>query len=281
LEGSLVVGGESFRRQADELRRGVDYIVATPGRLNDHLKERTMKLSQVAILVLDEVDRMLDMGFLPQIKEVLKYLPVTRQTLLFSATLPQEVARFVDPLVSEPVRVSVGDSARPIGLVTEKVIQIRNEQKGEYLLRELATTKGKVLVFVRTKSRTKRVARLLEGKGLRAVCLHGGRSQAQRKQALERFRNGSHPILVATDLAGRGLDIIDIDRVVNFDVPMTREDYIHRLGRAGRAGRAGSATSFVEIGNADEERIVTGKKTRKEFLYCSPASPRGSHQKYR
>ena len=233
LTGSLVVGGESFRRQADELSRDIDYIVATPGRLNDHLRERTADLSQVSVLVLDEVDRMLDMGFLPQIKEVLRGVPKKRQTMLFSATLPENVLRFVNPLVSEPVRVTVGTSTSSTLQINEKVVRVRQEEKLPRLLEQLRGQKGKVLIFVRTQSRTYRLIRALEREGFRAVCLHGGRTQGQRKQALERFRGGSHPYMVATDLAGRGLDIVDIDHVINFDVPETREDYIHRIGRTG------------------------------------------------
>lgn len=256
LNGSLVVGGESFRRQADELGRGCEYVVATPGRLNDHLDRGTVDLSSVSILVLDEVDRMLDMGFLPQLKQILGRIPKKRQTMLFSATLPKEVTRFVDTLVNEPLRISVGDTAAPNLQITQTVRTLTSLEKNAALVEELKTRKGKVIVFVRTQSRTQRLERLLEKDGIDAVVLHGGRTQAQRKQALEAFRNGRPGIMLATDLAGRGIDIVDIDHVINYDVPATREDYIHRIGRTGRAGLKGEAVSFVEIGNRDEMRVV-------------------------
>jgi len=258
LEGALVVGGESFHRQTSEIRRGVDYIIATPGRLNDHLQQRTIDLSKVCFLVLDEVDRMLDMGFLPQIKDVMRFVPKQRQTLLFSATLPTEVARFVELLVTSPHRIAVGDSSKPSSQVTQTIRRLGPGDKQRALIEELRARQGKVLVFVRTKSRTQRLLRLLEHEGFEAACLHGGRTQAQRKHALEKFRRGSHPVLIATDLAGRGLDIVDVDTVINFDAPSTREDYIHRIGRTGRLDRTGEAVTFVEQGNADEEQVVTG-----------------------
>jgi superfamily II DNA/RNA helicase len=260
ITGCLVVGGESFSRQANDIDRGVDYIVATPGRLNDHIEQRTVDLSKVEILVLDEVDRMLDMGFLPQIKNILRFVPKERQTLLFSATLPEEVQRFVGPLVKEPVRITVGDATKPNAQVKETIRRVGNGEKPQALLEELKARSGKVLVFVRTQSRTQRLQRTLDREGYNAVCLHGGRTQGQRKRALEVFRGDSNSIMIATDLAGRGLDINDVDHVINFDVPSTREDYIHRIGRTGRAERTGEAVSFVEHGNADEEKVVTGKR---------------------
>lgn len=274
LVGSLVVGGESFRRQADEMRRGVDFIVATPGRLNDHLQYRTARLDKVGVLVLDEVDRMLDMGFLPQIKDVLRHTPKERQTMLFSATLPREVTQFIDPLVQDPVRVAINDVKKANNLVKEDVIRTQPQLKTGLLLKHLQATTGKVLVFVRTKSRTARVVRSLENSGYKVVSLHGGRTQSQRVQALERFRSGTHPIMIATDLAGRGLDVKDIDHVVNFDVPATREDYIHRIGRTGRAGNTGTATSFLIEGDRDEERVVFGKVDQKFGKHRGQMEPR-------
>jgi ATP-dependent RNA helicase RhlE len=262
MVGALVVGGESFGRQERELSRNVDFVVATPGRLNDHLEQRTVDLSTVGILVLDEVDRMLDMGFLPQLERILRALPRDRQTLLFSATLPPAVMKLVNGIVVEPVRVSIDDVARPTTRVREEIVHVEPTEKNALLLRELGVRGGKVLVFARTQSRTERLARLLEKEGVRAVCLHGGRSQAQRKRALEDFRIGRRPVMVATDLAGRGIDVQDIDHVINYDVPGSREDYIHRIGRTGRAGAEGAALSFVVRGDADEETVVTGNRAR-------------------
>ncbi len=276
MYGALVVGGESFGRQERELSQNVDFVVATPGRLNDHLEQRTVDLSSVGILVLDEVDRMLDMGFLPQLKRILGHIPKERQTLLFSATLPPEVTRLVDGIVNvEPVRVSVDDIEKPVVLVKEEILHVEQADKNNLLMEHIKNRSGKMLIFARTQARTQRILRLLEQKGVPAVCLHGGRSQAQRKRALEDFRNGRRPIMVATDLAGRGIDVKDIDHVINYDVPANREDYIHRIGRTGRAGAEGTAISFVVRGDADEEMVVTGKRPRRaEGAGHRPGGPR-------
>lgn len=276
IQGSLVVGGESFARQRREMEDGVDYLVATPGRLNDHLKEQTVDLSRIGILVLDEVDRMLDMGFLPQLRSIFREIPRQRQTLLFSATLPKEVQSLVDGLVQKPIRVAVGDVARPTSNVKEEIRRLSGqEEKNIHLMNELRAREGRRLVFVRTKSRTHRVARLLDREGMHAVIMHGGRSQAQRKAALERFRREENGILVATDLAGRGLDVVGIDHVINYDVPQSREDYIHRIGRTGRAGGSGSAVSFIVEGETDEEFVVTGKRPERKPSAPKAARPQG------
>lgn len=233
LVSTLVVGGESFQRQARDLREGVDFIVATPGRLNDHLEQRTVSLSKVGYLVFDEADRMLDMGFLPQVHQIEKHLPKKRQTLLFAATLPTEVMALTKTLLRNPVRVAIGQISQPIAQVKQQTI--------------------------RTKSRAERLARLFNNKGHKVVHLHGGRSQHQRKQALDRFRNGSHRIMVATDLAGRGIDVVDIEHVINFDVPATRDDYIHRIGRTGRCGKTGFALNLLTAQDRGGEQIISGR----------------------
>ncbi len=233
LVSTLVVGGESFQRQARDLREGVDFIVATPGRLNDHLEQRTVSLSKVGYLVLDEADRMLDMGFLPQVHQIEKHLPKKRQTLLFAATLPTEVMALTKTLLRNPVRVAIGQISQPIAQVKQQTI--------------------------RTKSRAERLARLFNNKGHKVVHLHGGRSQHQRKQALDRFRNGSHRIMVATDLAGRGIDVVDIEHVINFDVPATRDDYIHRIGRTGRCGKTGFALNLLTAQDRGGEQSISGR----------------------
>lgn len=262
VTGSLVVGGESFFRQTSELKRDWDYVVATPGRLNDHLMEGTADLSGVDFLVLDEVDRMLDMGFAPQIKQILQFLPKERQTLLFSATLPPEIQSMAATFLKNPVRVEVGSVEAVASKVTETTIMTKHEEKNEVLLKELETREGKVLVFTRTQSRADRLARLLDQKGHGVVRMHGGCSQGQRKFALNNFRNGTCRILVATDLAGRGIDVNDIEHVINFDVPGSREDYIHRIGRTGRFGKEGNAVNFLEPGDRDGQRVVSGQRTQ-------------------
>jgi len=259
IGGTLVVGGESFHRQVSEMSRDCDYIVATPGRLNDHLMEGTCDLSGVEFLVLDEVDRMLDMGFAPQIKKIMAKVPKNRQTMLFSATLPKEIQSLAAAFLTDPVRVEVGSTETPTSQVTESTIRLNNDEKNDVLLTELAARQGKILVFARTQSRTDRLARLLYQKGHDVVRLHGGCSQGQRKHALANFRSGASRILVATDLAGRGIDVNDIEHVINYDLPGSREDYIHRIGRTGRFGKEGAALNLLVKGDRDGERVVSGQ----------------------
>jgi superfamily II DNA/RNA helicase len=269
LHGALVIGGESFNRQADELDRGVAYIVATPGRLNDHLEAGTLILKGYNFLVLDEVDRMLDMGFIPQIKKIVRQLPTQRQTLLFSATLPQEITAIAAQLLHEPERIAIGEVSQPNVQVVEQTIRTTNEGKIPVIVKELKSRDGKVLVFARTQARTERLAKLLHGQGFPVVKLHGGRSQGQRKQALEDFRSGSRRIMVATDLAGRGIDVSDIEHVINYDVPQSREDYIHRIGRTGRFGRDGFALNLLVTGDRDGEQVLSGEKLPPRMVFRS------------
>ena len=261
--GSLVVGGESFNRQADELMRGVDYIVATPGRLKDHLDEGTIDLSQVSYLVLDEVDRMLDMGFLPQIQEIIRHIPVKRQTLLFSATLPKNMTSLAANLQTNAARIEIGHHSKPAEHVQQSTVQTTMEGKNALTLKELAVREGRVVIFTRTKARAERLSRFLTREGQTCVALHGDKHQSQRKMAMEAFRKGRARILVATDIAGRGIDVPDIEHVINYDVPMTREDYIHRIGRTGRSGKLGQAVTFVSPLDRGSERIITGVDPRK------------------
>lgn len=274
MYGALVVGGESFSRQASELRRGADFIVATPGRLNDHLKRRTVDLSHIGFLVLDEVDRMLDMGFAPQIKQVVRHVPNNRQTLLFSATLPPEIAGLASSFLKDPVRIAIGAPTETATEVKQTTVQTTQQGKNTVLLEELKKREGRVLVFTRTKSRTDRVAQLLDARGHDVVSLHGGRTQGQRKKALENFRTGTHRIMVATDLAGRGIDVNDIRHVINYDVPSTHEDYIHRIGRTGRFGKSGNALTLLVSGDHEGERIVMGKAAPSRVVFRSKSRMR-------
>lgn len=269
LTGALVVGGESFGRQRDILQRGAHYIVATPGRFNDHLQERTMPLNRICFLVLDEVDRMLDMGFAPQIKQILRYLPPVRQTLLFSATLPREVKSLAESYLKDPIRIEIGHKVLPKAQITEETIQTTHQGKNVAVLKELKVRQGKILIFARTQSRTEALARMLYNEGYRVVALHGGRSQGQRKQALSRFKSGTHNIMVATDLAGRGIDVEDIEHVINYDTPQTREDYIHRIGRTARNGKTGRALNFMVPGDPDAEAIFSGIKPKPRVVFRS------------
>lgn len=263
MRGALLVGGESFNRQADDLYHGVDYIVATPGRLNDHLEQNTVDLSVIDILVVDEFDRMLDMGFAPQVKQIMKHVSNDRQTLLFSATLPPEIMNLASSYLKNPERIAINPVLQAAPEVKEETIRTTQPEKNNIILKVMQEREGRILVFTRTKSRTDRLARLLFQKGHDVVSLHGGHTQSQRKMALEKFRRGSHRIMVATDLASRGIDVNDINHVINYDIPESREDYIHRIGRTGRSGKTGNALNLLTELDTDAERILTGKKPEK------------------
>lgn len=244
LTGALVVGGESFARQKREIKGGADYYVCTPGRLIDHL-DAGLKLDSVHMLILDEVDRMLDMGFAPQLKMIVPRIPKERQTLFFSATLPKEIMAIAQTYLRDPVRVSIGAVSQPIERVTQETFPTTHLKKNELLLKHLSEIQGRVLIFTRTKRRTDNVFHLLERNKISVVSLHGGRTQGQRKVALEAFRSGESRIMVATDIAGRGIDVDDIECVINYDLPANREDYIHRIGRTARMGKSGSALNYT------------------------------------
>lgn len=243
---AAVYGGVSISRQADDMRKGAQVIVATPGRLLDHLSRRNVDFRKLEILVLDECDRMLDMGFLPDILKILRHLPRNRQTMAFSATLPPEIARLIDDFMHEPVRVTVGQISKPVDAVRQVVYPVREEDKIRLVQRVLDEEHVKsTIIFARRKDRTEQLANILESKGHRIAQIHGDRSQIQREQALKGFRKGKYDILCATDVAARGLDIDNVTHVVNFDIPPTVDDYVHRIGRTARAEAEGDAITFV------------------------------------
>jgi ATP-dependent RNA helicase RhlE len=250
LPSALVVGGVAYGPQISALRARPAVIVATPGRLVDHLARGTVSLQHVRILVLDEADRMLDMGFKPQLDQIMRGLPSRRQTLLFSATMPSDLGALARIHLHEPVRVAVGPQAVPPPRATQDVYLVESGHKTPLLLSMIAANSGNVLVFARTKHRTDRVTRSLRDAGHAAQRLHSNRSQSQRREALDGFRGGRYRILVATDIAARGIDVAGIARVINYDLPQTAEDYVHRVGRTARADAAGHASSFA----APEER---------------------------
>ncbi len=246
LRTVCVYGGVGIHGQAQALRRGCDIVVATPGRLLDHMDRGNVSFKNLSILVLDEADRMLDMGFMPDIRRILKPVPKTRQTLMFSATFPKEIERFASDMQRDPVRVEIGSIAKPADAVRQGVYTVHPRGKMELLsdlLREPEVRSA--LVFMRTKHRTDRVAKGLRKAGFKAQCIHGDRSQRQRQQAIDGFRRGQYKILVATDVAARGLDVEGITHVVNFDIPNNSDDYIHRIGRTARANADGDAITFV------------------------------------
>jgi ATP-dependent RNA helicase RhlE len=246
LRAAVIVGGESMSRQVSELRAGVQVLVACPGRLIDHLERGTVKLDRIEVLVIDEADRMLDMGFLPQLRRILRTLTQRRQTLMFSATMDPEVARVAREFLSDPVSLRIGDSAAPPPAIRQAIYPVSPENKAPLLLHLLGRDEvNSAIVFTRTKARADRVAKLLVRHRIKAIAIHGGRSQSQRNAALAGFRQGHYAVLVATDVAARGLDIPDVSHVINFDLPEAPDSYIHRIGRTARMGKPGEAFSLV------------------------------------
>ena len=268
LKAAVVFGGVKIGPQISALNKGVDILVATPGRLLDHLSQRTVNLSQVEVLVLDEADRMLDMGFIRDIKKILSLLPTRRQNLLFSATFSNEIKTLADDLLDSPVRVEVPREHLESELVSQCAYSVSKDSKRELLEHLLATTiQGQVLVFTRTKHGADRLCKQLVRSGVQAAPIHGDRSQPQRTKALAEFKTGGVRVLVATDIAARGLDIDQLPFVVNYELPNVPEDYVHRIGRTGRAGALGEAVSLV---SADErtyllaiEKLIAKKIERK------------------
>jgi ATP-dependent RNA helicase RhlE len=251
ITGAAIYGGVGMGPQEHALRTGVDVLIATPGRLIDHLRAPYGKLAHLEYLVLDEADRMLDMGFLPEIRRILRQLPPRRQTLFFSATMPSEIARLANEMLRDPVTIQKQRQAAPAAGITQAIYPVAQELKSSLLAHLL--TRGDIqqaLVFTRTKHRADRLTRFLDSAGVKVERIHGSRSQAQRTAALAGFKNGRFPVLVATDIAARGIDVEALGHVVNFDVPAVPEDYIHRVGRTGRAEATGDAFTFV---SRDEE----------------------------
>ncbi|MDD5463052.1 MAG: DEAD/DEAH box helicase [Methylococcales bacterium] len=246
LHAEAVVGGSSIGVQTRQLRRGCDIVVATPGRLIDHLQQRNINLSTVEILVLDEADRMLDMGFMPDVQRIMSLIPKQRQSLLFSATVPDTIKALAASALNNPVAVEVARQNATADNVSELVYGINREYKRELLSYLIGSNNWRqVLVFVRTKHGADRLEKQLIEDGIRTAALHGDKTQGARNKALEYFKSGKVTVLVATDIAARGLDIDELPHVVNFDLPQVPEDYIHRIGRTGRAGSSGQALSLV------------------------------------
>jgi ATP-dependent RNA helicase RhlE len=254
LSGAAIYGGVGMLPQEQALRRGADVIVATPGRLLDHLRHPYARLDGVEILVLDEADRMLDMGFLPDIRRVLEHVKNRRQTLFFSATMPPPIVALARELLKEPATINIERKSGPAPAIEQALFPVAQELKSGLLAEMLRNgTLERVLVFTRTKHRANRLAEFLERRGIGAARIHGNRSQNQRTQALEGFKRGEHRVLVATDIAARGIDVEALEHVVNFDVPAVPEDYIHRVGRTGRADATGEAFTLVA---PEEEPLV-------------------------
>ncbi|GAC1407955.1 MAG: DEAD/DEAH box helicase [Candidatus Velthaea sp.] len=252
---AAIYGGVGYGPQSQAFKTGVDIIVATPGRLQDHLNQGTAKLGDVEYLVLDEADRMLDMGFLPVVRKLLKYVPNRKQTLFFSATIPNEIAALVNEMLHQPVRVSLAPNAAPAAGITQTIYSIDQMRKVDLFLELLKDNNiYSAIAFTRTKARANRLAAALAKNNIPSERIHGDRSQAQRTRALADFKRGKFRVLVATDIAARGIDIDSLGHVVNYDVPMVPEDYVHRVGRTARAEKTGDAITFV---SKEEEKLFS------------------------
>ncbi|HEY3275914.1 MAG TPA: DEAD/DEAH box helicase [Syntrophorhabdaceae bacterium] len=269
LKSCTVYGGVALNPQIQKLRNGVDIVVACPGRLLDHMNQKTINLASLEILVLDEADRMFDMGFLPDIRRIVKQLPPKRQTLMFSATMADSIRKLTDEVLSDPITVKVGHSAPP-HTVSHALYPVEQHLKTALLMELLKHTDAEsILIFTRTKHRAKRIGQQLENAGYKAASLQGNLSQNRRQNALDGFRDGSYQILVATDIAARGIDVSTISHVINYDMPDTTDAYTHRIGRTGRAAKTGDAFTFV--GREDELLIksierVLGEKIERRIV---------------
>ena len=250
IRSSLLIGGSPMQKQLKQMRRNPRLIVGTPGRINDHLKRKTLNLRNTSFLVLDEVDRMLDMGFTPQINQVLETVPRKHQTLLFSATLPGNILRLAETYLNNPERISAGSTSMPIEKIKQQVLKVKSGDKYNQLIKEIYVRQGSILIFVKTRRNAEKMVKRLKYDDHDADAIHGNLRQNKRDRVIKAFRNNHFRILVGTDVASRGLDIPAIKHVINFDLPQVPEDFIHRIGRTARAGSEGSALSFV----GDEDR---------------------------
>ena len=253
LRSLVVFGGVDIKTQTPHLMRGVEILVATPGRLLDHVEQRTVQLNQVQMLILDEADRMLDMGFLPDLKRILALLPKQRQNLMFSATFSNDIKRLADDFLTNPTLIEVARSNAAAENVTQKIFRVAQDEKHAVLAELLRNENSQAIVFTKTKLTASRLARLLQRDGIAADAIHGDKSQQERIQALDAFKQGKITTLVATDVAARGLDIDQLPMVINYEIPHAPEDYVHRIGRTGRAGALGVAVSLV---SPEEEKYL-------------------------
>ncbi len=253
MRTACLIGGASIQDQIRALRRNPRILIATPGRFNDHITRRNVMTHEVNMLVLDEADRMLDMGFAPQINEILRYLPRDRQTMLFSATIPKKVMEIASKYMKLPVSVEIAPSGTTAEMVTQELFIVKKDMKLKLLGRLIQQYHGAILLFSRTKHNAKKITRAIKEMGHRAAEIHSDRTLSQRREALEGFKAGRYKVLVATDIAARGIDVIGIELVVNYDLPEDVENYVHRIGRTGRAGHKGHAISFA---TPDQSRDV-------------------------
>jgi ATP-dependent RNA helicase RhlE len=270
IRTTVIYGGVGYGQQLKELKEGTDVLVATPGRLLDHLEQGNVKLDQIKHLVLDEADRMLDMGFMPDVRRIIDLIPRERQTLLFSATMPPEIAKLTEWALRNPERIEIGRQSTPATTITHALYPVATSQKFDLLLEILERTHyHSVLIFARTKVNADRISARLESAGHTVAVMHSDRSQGERTEALEGFRNGKYEVMVATDIASRGIDISTISHVINYDVPQHTEDYVHRIGRTGRAQAEGDAFTLMTAEEGPDvaaiERFIGQEIPRKKL----------------
>jgi ATP-dependent RNA helicase RhlE len=251
-----LIGGSSMQHQTRQLKKGFRIVVATPGRLIDHLESTPGLLKKASIVVMDEADRMLDMGFAPQLRRIYPHLPQSRQMMLFSATFPKEIELLAKNLQKNPVKIEAGAISVPVAKIDQRAVFLNGDLKNDRLLDEINAREGSILVFVRTKRRTDKVTKYLKSYGLTVVALHGNKSQGQRNLAIKEFKEETSRILCATDIVARGIDISHVAHVINYDLPQVPEDYVHRIGRTGRNGRAGESISFISSDEHDQWRAI-------------------------
>ncbi len=271
IKSAVLIGGESMIKQFKQISKRPRLIIGTPGRLNDHLKRKSLKLGNTYFLVLDETDRMLDMGFAPQIEQILKYVPKRHQTLLFSATLPRNIINIAEKYLNEPTRIRVGSTTTPIEKIKQEVLHVNESEKYNRLLDELYNRKGSILVFVKTKRGADKMVERLRRDGHHCDCMHGNLRQSKRQRTLINFRSGKVRILISTELAARGLDVPSIQHVINFHLPQVPEDFIHRIGRTARAGAEGAALTFITPNDRqmwnEIQRLINPNMKKEKNIY--------------
>ncbi len=290
IKSSLLIGGDSIHRQLQQLKNKPRLIVGTPGRINDHLKRKTLKLDNTKFLVLDETDRMLDMGFTDQIETILKFLPKQRQTLLFSATIPPGISKITKKYLNQPIRISVDIENSAATKVKQDIVHTSEGEKYEKFLSQISDREGSIIVFMRTKHSTEKMAARLKKEGYKANAINGDLRQNKRDRVINNFRNKKYRILVATDVASRGLDIPHIEHVINYDLPECPEDYVHRIGRTGRAGAEGFALCFITPSDKNKWSAInrllnpmskTKSNSRSKRNINSENKPRKNKKNYR